>query len=52
MGVCLCVYTDVHTLAAAGSAPGSRRFGHRLRLVEEELAIGRREPPKACRILV
>lgn len=44
--VCVCTQTSTHSLAAAGSAPGSRRFGHRLRLVEEELAIGRREPPK------
>lgn len=48
VGVCLCVYTDVHTLAAAGSAPGSRRFGHRLG--EEELEIRRREPLGVCRI--
>lgn len=48
MGVCLCVYTDVHTLTAKGSAPGSRRFGHRFG--EEELEIRRREPPGVCRI--
>lgn len=48
VGVCVCTQTSTHSLAAAGSAPGSRRFGHRLG--EEELEIGRREPPGVCRI--
>jgi hypothetical protein len=46
--VCLCVHRRPHTNPAAGSAPGSKRFGHIP--VEEELEIRRREPPGVCRI--
>lgn len=44
----MCVHRRPHTLGAAGSAPGSRRFGRSLG--EEELELRRREPPGVCSV--